>query len=157
MFGTQFVETDPCGTMKDIGKGNKPIDVNFHDALNKSYFRNTEGIPPEYSRYFKQHHTSITNDLNNLMNFNPTSAGQTYYEHNDADKMLHYPESRPRFESVNYRDTSIPNKINDMKVDGRIYEKPIEHSQGLKVTNVRADSSGMVQNIGKYNSIKRRY
>jgi len=88
------------------------------------------------------------------MNFNPTSAGLNYYEHNTADKILTYPESRPRFESVNYRDTSIPDKINDMKVDGRIYEKPSHHSQSLKPKDVRP--MGTIQNIGKYFNIRRR-
>lgn len=156
MFGVNFVSTDPSGTIKDIGKGTNPYDVNFQDKLNKPYFRNTESIPPEYERLQKQHNTSVTNELNNTMNFNSTSAGISYFEHHDTHKMLHYPESRPRFETENYRNTEIVDKINDARVDGRIYQNPIEHSQNLKVTYVRPDSSGSIQTIGSYNSIKRR-
>ena len=156
MFGVNFVSTDPSGTIKDIGKGTNPYDVNFQDKLNKPYFRNTESIPPEYERLQKQHNTSVTNELNNNLNFNATSAGISYFEHHDTHKMLHYPESRPRFETENYRNTEIVDKINDARVDGRIYQNPIEHSQNLKVTYVRPDSSGSIQTIGSYNSIKRR-
>tara|TARA_B110001450_G_scaffold50897_1_gene47520 strand:+ start:633 stop:1109 length:477 start_codon:yes stop_codon:yes gene_type:complete len=157
MFGVNFVSTNPTGTITDIGKGTNPYDVNFIDRNYKSYYRNTAGIPSEYDRLDKIHHTSVTNELNNTMNFNATNEGLTYYEEHDTNKHLNYPESRPRFEAVSYRDTEIVDKINSMKVEGRHYENPIEHSQNLKVTNVTPNNSGIIQTIGKkYNSIKRK-
>lgn len=134
MFGNLFVESDPTGRVAG--------DINYHhpfkkpeakhfDKRHKSHIRNIDGIPMEKKRLFVQHHRSIENDFNNLMNFNPTNKGLTYYEEHKTNKQIHYPLSRPRFDATSFRDTEIPDKIDDWRKDGRHYHIHGKHSQTL--------------------------
>ena len=78
-----------------------------------------------------RHHTSITADMNNLINFNPTSKGLTYFEEHETNKILHYQLSRPRFDAIIMKDTEIVDKIDDMKKQGRHYHSYPQHSHKL--------------------------
>ena len=126
----------PCGTIEGQTTYHhdfKKTEKKYMDLHHKSHFRTTDGIPPEYKRFFKQHSTSVTPTLNNLINFNPT-IGITQFEEHDTNKMLHGGVgSRPRFESVDNRNTEIVDKIDDIKKPGNhLHTKP-EHSQTLKI------------------------
>lgn len=130
------VQPNPCGTIEGAThyphpfKKTEPKYINLH---HKNHFRTTPGIPPEYSRLFKQHHTSVTPTLNNLINFNPT-IGLSSFEEHDTNKMLHGAiGSRPRFESVNNRNTEIVDKIQDIKKPGNHFHTRPEHAQTLRV------------------------
>ena len=130
------VQPNPCGTIEGAThyphpfKKTEPKYINLH---HKNHFRTTDGIPAEYSRLFKQHRTSVTPTLNNLINFNPT-IGLTQFEEHDTNKMLHAGiGSRPRFESVNNRNTEIVDKIQDIKKPGNHFHTRPEHSQTLRV------------------------
>jgi hypothetical protein len=130
------VEPNPCGTIEGATTYHhdfKKTEKKYMDLHHKNHFRTTDGIPPEYSRLFKQHHTDVTNNLNNLINFNPT-IGLTQFEEHDTNKMLHGGiGSRPRFESVNNRNTEIVDKIQDIKKPRNHFHTRPEHSQTLRV------------------------
>ena len=71
MFGNQIYEDNPTGRVAGKSHFHHPfklIEMNYYLKHNKNYFRNTDGIPYEKSRLFKQHHTSVTVDMNNLGN-----------------------------------------------------------------------------------------
>jgi len=46
---------------------------------------------------------------------------------------LHYPKSRPRYESINHRDTEIVDKIQAWKKPGKHYHAYPQHSQTLRI------------------------
>lgn len=126
----------PCGTIEGDTHYHHPFkktNAKYMNLHHKSHFRTTDGIPPEYSRFFHQHKTSVTPTLNNLINFNPT-IGLSSFEEHETNKMLHGGVgSRPRFESVDNRNTEIVDKISDIKKEGRHYHTRPEHSQTLRV------------------------
>ena len=130
------VEPNPCGTIEGATTYHhdfKKTEAKYINLHHKNYFRTTDGIPPEYSRLFKQHKTSVTPTLNNLINFNPT-IGLTQFQEHDTNKMLHGGVgSRPRFEYVNNRNTEIVDKIQDIKKPGNHFHTRPEHSQTLRV------------------------
>ena len=130
------VEPNPGGTMEGDTHYPHPFkktEKKYMDLHHKSHFRTTDGIPPEYSRLFKQHKTSVTPTVNNLINFNPT-IGLSSFEEHETNKMLHGGVgSRPRFESVDNRNTEIVDKIDDIKKPGRHYHTRPEHAQTLRV------------------------
>lgn len=114
----------------------KKTEVDYFDKRHKSLYHKEGDIPPEYKRMFVQHHRSITNDMNNLQNFNPT-IGTTYFEEHDTNKMLHGGVgTRPRYELFNFRDTHIPDKIDNWKKDGNHPHTRPEHSQKLMVRRI---------------------
>ena len=134
-FGNLLYEPNPCGSHHGKNNFHNPFKATAADFMNKrhqNYFRNTDGIPEEYDRMKKIHHTSISNEQNNLMNFNPTSKGLTYFEEHETNKHLHYQLSKPRFENVIMKDTSIVDKIDDYQKDGHHYHKYPSHSHSLK-------------------------
>ena len=130
------VEPNPCGTIEGQTTYHhdfKKTEKKYMDLHHKNHFRSTDGIPAEYSRLFKQHRTSVTPTLNNLINFNPT-IGLSSFEEHDTNKMLHGGVgSRPRFESVDNRDTQIVDKIQDIKKPGNHFHTRPEHSQTLRI------------------------
>lgn len=136
MFGNLDVAKNPCGQIsgsKIFHHPWKKTEADYFDKRHKSHFRNVDPIPAEFKRYFKQHHTDVTMTMNNLQNFNPTNKGLTYFEEHDTNKHLNYPTSRPRFESFNYRDTSIPDKINEWKKEGNHLHTHFKHAPSLRV------------------------
>lgn len=127
----------PCGTMEGRYHFSHPFKLNEEDYFlkrNQNHFRNTDGIPEEYKRYFKQHHTSVTANMNNLINFNPTRGSEaTKFEHHDTEKHLHYEKSKPRYNEITNKDTEIVDKIDDMKKSQPQFSIFTEHSQKLRV------------------------
>lgn len=135
MFGLQNVATNEVGELN--GKTNFHYLFRINNATifnkhHKSVYHKEGSIPPEYKRFNQRVHRSVTNDMNNLMNFNPTrgSEKQQFKEH-PTNLHLHYPNSKPRYLLVNNRDTSIPDKINDIKKPGKHFERYAEHSSFL--------------------------
>ena len=127
----------PCGTMEGRYHFSHPFKLNEEDYFlkhHKNYFRSTDGIPEEYKRYFKQHHTSVTANMNNLINFNPTRGSEaTKFEHHDTEKHLHYEKSKPRYNEITNKDTEIVDKIDDMKKSQPQFSIFKEHSQRLNI------------------------
>jgi hypothetical protein len=138
MFGNLNVATNPVGGIEGAYNYHHPFkrsEAEYFGKHHQSYYRNTDGIPMEKERMFVQHHRSIENDFNNLINFNPTNKGLTYYHEHETNKLIHYPLSRPRFLATAYKDTEIIDKIEKWRKDGRHYHNPPEHSQTLNVRN----------------------
>ena len=138
MFGNLNVATNPVGGIEGAYNYHHPFkrsEAEYFGKHHQSYYRNTDGIPMEKERMFVQHHRSIENDFNNLINFNPTNKGLTYYHEHETNKLIHYPLSRPRFLATAYKDTEIVDKIEKWRKDGRHYHNPPEHSQTLNVRN----------------------
>jgi hypothetical protein len=127
----------PCGGIEGKYHYHHPFKYSEEDYFNKhhkNYFRNTDGIPEEYDRYFKQHHTSVTVDMNNLGNFNPTRGSEaTKFEHTETEKHLHYEKSKPRYNEITHKNTEIVDKINDMKKPQPQFSIFSEHSQRLNI------------------------
>ena len=127
----------PCGTMEGPYKFSHPFKLNEEDYFlkhNQNHFRSTDGIPEEYDRYFKQHHTSVTANMNNLINFNPTRGSEaTKFEHHDTEKHLHYEKSKERYNYITNKDTEIVDDINDMKKSQPQFSIFKEHSQRLNI------------------------
>ena len=147
MFGLHiFPETDPTGRI-DITRTQS---YNTHHRKNDSklmvnephtrnYHRQVGDIPPQYPYHSKIHHDSVTMHLNNLQNFNPSSKGLTYFEEHETNKHIHhggYHSHPPNKTKPNYRDNTVTNKIDKWRKSNNIFEKPIEHSMGLKVVKV---------------------
>jgi hypothetical protein len=108
----------------------------FFNKHHKSLYHKEGGISDEFKRTFHQHHRSVTNDINNLQNFNP-NIGITYYKEHDTNKMLNGAVgTRPRYELFNFRDTSIPDKIDNWKKDGDHPHTRPEHSHKLMIRRI---------------------
>ncbi len=134
-FGNLKPEPDPCGTISNNKhfhhQVHKVNETDMEKKVNKNHFRSTPAYPAEFKRMNVRHHTSITANMNNLINFNPTSKGLTYFEEHDTNKILHYQLSRPRFDAVIMRETEIVDKIDDMKKAGTHYHAYPQHSHRL--------------------------
>ena len=136
MFGLQNVATNEVGQLDGSKHFHYPFRLNNVDIFNKhhkSVYQREGDYPPEFKRLNQRVHRSVTNDMNNLMNFNPTrgSEKQQFKEH-PTNMHLHYPKSKQRYLLVNNRDTSIPDKIEGMRKPGnRYYERYPEHSSFL--------------------------
>lgn len=113
----------------------KRTENDFFNKHHKSLYHKEGGISPEFAKTFYQHHTSVTNELNNTMNFNPT-IGVTYYEEHDTNKHLHYPKTKPRYELFNFRDNIVTDKIDDWKKEGNHHHSLPEHSQKLNIRRI---------------------
>lgn len=113
----------------------KKREHNIFKKHHPSVYHKEGELAPEMKRRFYQHHTSVTNDLNNNMNFNPTKE-TTYFEEHETNKHLHYPNTKPRYEIFNFRDTVSIDKIDDWKKDGNHPHTRLEHSNSLKVRSV---------------------
>jgi len=135
MFGLQDVYTNEVGELQGRTNFHYLFRINNATIFNKhhkSLYHKEGGIPPEYKRLNQRVHRSVTNDMNNLMNFNPTRGSEKQqFEEHSTNLHLIYPKSKPRYLLVNNRDTSIPDKINDMKKPGKHFERYAEHSSFL--------------------------
>ena len=135
MFGLQNVSTNEIGELNGKTHFHYPFRLNNIDIFNKhhkSLYHREGDIPPEHKRYNQKVHRSVTNDLNNLMNFNPTrgSEKQKFEEHH-TNLHLHYPKSKPRYLLVNNRNTEIQDKIESMRKPGKHFERYPQHSSFL--------------------------
>ena len=133
----QNVATNEVGELDATKKSfHYPFRLNNVDIFNKhhkSLYHREGDFPPEFKRLNQKVHRSVTNDMNNLMNFNPTrgSEKQQFKEH-PTNMHLHYARSKPRYLLVNNRNTEIQDKIEGMRKPGnRFYERYPEHSSFL--------------------------
>ena len=132
----QDVATNEVGELNGKTHFHYPFRLNNVDIFNKhhkSLYHREGDYPPEFKRLNQKVHRSVTNDMNNLMNFNATrgSEKQQFKEH-PTNLHLHYPRSKPRYLLVNNRNTEIQDKIEGMRKPGnRYYERYPEHSSFL--------------------------
>ena len=136
MFGMQNVATNEVGELDATKKSfHYPFRLNNVDIFNKhhkSLYHKEGDYPPEFKRLNQKVYRSVTNDMNNLMNFNPTRGSEKQqFEEHPTNMHLHYPKSKQRYLLVNNRDTSIPDKIEGMKKPGKHFERYPEHSSFL--------------------------
>lgn len=147
MFGLNvFVEPEPTGTI-DATKQDK---YNIHHRRNDAQLfvteehtdnnhRQTGALPPQIPYHYKIHHDSVTMHLNNLQNYNPTSAGITYFAEHETNKHIHHGgfHSHPANKTTpQHRDTTVPDKIDKWRKRSNIFESPAEHSHKLNVVKV---------------------
>ena len=146
MFGLNNVNTDECGELNTTKIKDNHAHIHFPfyknqiDIFNKhhkSYNRPANGVPPEFKRLNQRYNTSTTAELMKTMHFNPTMGSEKmgFYE-TDTNMHLLYPKSKPRFSSVNNRDTSIPDKIDAWKKPGRHYHAYPQQSHSLKIRRI---------------------
>lgn len=144
MFGLNvFVENDGIGRVDSTREDSYNIPFRKTDAkyfisqpATKSYNRQYGDIPPQYDSHSVIHHESVTMNLNNLQNFNPTSPGITYFEEHDTNKHIHYGgmHSHPANRNIHdFRNTKIVDEIDDLRKGINFFEKPKSHSLSLKV------------------------
>jgi len=135
MFGLQDYESNEVGELNGKKNFHYPFKLNSINIFNKNhknYHRSTNGIPPEYKRYDQKQYDSVTNQMNNLQNFNATSKGLTQFEHHATTKhMENMNISHKRYLEVFNKNTDIPDKINSMKKPGRHFERYPTHSSFL--------------------------
>lgn len=148
MFGLHvFVEPDPTGNVDATREDSYNIPFRKTDAkyrisqpTTKSYNRMLGDIPPQYDKHHVIHHESVTINMNNLQNFNPTSAGITYFEEHPTNKHIHYGgfHSHPANRNIHdFRNTEIVDNINELRKGGvNFFEKPKKHSHSLKSVKV---------------------
>jgi len=150
MFGLNvYVEPNPTGRIDATKQDNYNIQFRKPDAklminedITGNYFRQEKDIPPQYPYHYKIHHESVTMNLNNLQNFNPTSKGLTYFEEHDTNKHIHHSSqgsmhSHPANKTTpNHRDNTVTNKIDKWRKASNVFEKPEEHSMKLKIVKV---------------------
>lgn len=147
MFGLQQPQPNEVGELNSTKvKGHHahkhfPFDRGQIDIFNKhhkSYNRQVgRGNPPEFSRLNQRYNTSTTAELMKTMHFNPTMGSEkTKFHEHETNMHLLYEKSKPRFESVNHRDTEIVDKINAMKKPGKHYQAYSEHSSTLRVRRI---------------------
>ena len=135
MFGLQNVESNEVGELNGKTHFHYPFRINNATIFNKhhkSVYHKEGGIPPEYKRLNQRVHRSVTNDMNNLINFNPTRGSEKQqFEEHKTNMHLHYPNSKPRYLLVNNRNTEIQDKIESMRKPGKHHFKYPEHSSFL--------------------------
>ena len=134
MFGLNvFVEPDGTGQIN----AKKQDDYNIHfrkpdanlmitEKHTDNYFRQEGDIPSQMN-------------LNNLQNYNPTSAGVSYFKEHETNKHIHHGgyHSHPANETKpDHKDTKIVDKIEKWRKPNIGFEKPREHSHRLEVVKV---------------------
>jgi len=136
MFGLQDYESNEVGQLNGSKNFHYPFKLTNVDIFNKhhkSHNRSTDGIPPEYKRYNQKQYDSVTNQMNNLQNFNCTrgSEKQQFQHHETHKHMFQMNPSHKRYLEVFNKNTDIPDKINAMKKFGKHFQKYPEHSSFL--------------------------
>lgn len=136
--GTEYYE-NPSGSLLK-GHTNyhhlfKKTENDFFNKRHKSINHKEGQLAPEYKKTFYQHHTSVTNELNNTMNYNPT-MGITYYKEHETNMHLNYPKTRPRYEISNLRDNVVNDKIEDWKKPGEHFHTLPSHSHKLNIRRI---------------------
>ena len=139
--GTLNYTTNETGELNGKTDYHYPFNLKAINRFNKHHFSayHREGdIPAQFEKYKVRHHRSVTNDQNNLANFNPT-RGSEYTLFNNHPDMQHilYPKSKQRFLDENKRDTTIPDKIDAMRKGSNHYHSYPEHSSFLPIAKQR--------------------
>ena len=146
MFGLNVYVPDPVGTIDATKQDKYNIHHRRNDAklfvteeITDNNHRQTGSLPPQYPHHYKIHHDSVTMHLNNLQNYNPTSAGITYFQEHETNKHIHHGgmHSHPANKTTpQHRDTTIPDKVDKWRKRSNIFESPAEHSHRLNVVKV---------------------
>ena len=79
MFGLENVATNQVGELNGKKHFHYPFRLNNVDIFNKhhkSLYHKEGDYPPEFKRLNQKVYRSVTNDMNNLMNFNPTRGSE---------------------------------------------------------------------------------
>lgn len=147
MFGLNVnVEPNPVGTI-DATKQNKyniqhrrnDANLMITEKHTANYFRQEGDLPSQIPHHRVIHHNSVTMNLNNLQNYNPTSAGITYFKEHETNKHIHHggSHSHPANKTTpDHKDTKIVDKIEKWRKPNIGFEKPKEHSHRLEVVKV---------------------
>jgi hypothetical protein len=146
MFGLNVYVPDPVGTIDATKQDKYNIHHRRNDAklfvteeITDNNHRQTGSLPPQYPHHYKIHHDSVTMHLNNLQNYNPTSAGITYFQEHETNKHIHHGgmHSHPANKTTpQHRDTTIPDKVDKWRKRSNIFESPAEHSHRLNIVKV---------------------
>ena len=147
MFGLNvFVEPEPTGTIDATKQDKYNIQHRNTDAKlfvteehTDNNFRQEGSLPSQIPHHYVIHHDSVTMHLNNLQNFNPTSAGVTYYKEHETNMHIHHGgmHSHPANKTTpQHRDTTVPDKIDKWRKRSNIFESPAEYSHKLNVVKV---------------------
>lgn len=143
MFGLGvFVEPNPVGQINSLKQDNYNIPFRKNDAnlfynekISKSYNRQLGDIPSQYDKHKVIHHEHVTVNMNNLMNFNATHHGNSYFHEHETNKHLYHKSTSyyPNETLSNHHDTKIVDKINEIRKNDNVFVVPVSHSQKLKV------------------------
>ena len=141
-----FVEPNSVGTIDATLQDKYNIHHRKNDANlmitenhTDNYFRQEGDLPSQIPHHSKIHHNSVTMNLNNLQNYNPTSAGITYFKEHETNKHIHHGGYHSHYANEtkpNHRYTTIPDKIENWKKPNIQFEKPKDHSHRLDVVKV---------------------
>ena len=112
----------------------RKTDINYFKKHHKNHFRTTEGVEETIPYHKEYQHDHVTSSLNYLQNFNATNPIHTYYNETTAHRTLHNKDQRPRFESVNGKDTEIVDKI-DFMAKKKVPHVPFSYSHKLDIWN----------------------
>ena len=112
----------------------KKNEINFFNKRHKSHNRQIGQIPSQ--KHNVKYNTSVTMDLNNLQNFNPT-IGQVYFaEHQTNTTLRHDKHASKDINFTNYSYNRIVKEIDDIKKDQNIFHAYKHHSQTLQPIKV---------------------
>ena len=146
MFGLNvFVEPSPVGQINSLKQDSYNVQFRKNDAslfmnekISKSYNRQLGDIPPQYDKHKVIHHEHVTVNMNNLMNFNPSHHGNSYFHEHDTNKHLYHKSTSfyPNETKANHRDTRIIDEISSTRKNSNVYTNPVSHSQKLKVRSI---------------------
>ena len=138
MFGLNTLYyKDQVGELNGVNNYHMPFrktEIDFFAKHNKNHFRTTEGVVDPTPHYSKYQHDHPTSSLNYLQNFNPTNQIHTYYEETQGHRTLHNKDQRPRFESVNGKNTEIVDEI-DFMAKKKVPHVPFSYSHKLDIWN----------------------
>ena len=110
----------------------KKNDINFFNKHHKSYNRQIGQIPSQIPHHNVKHNTSVTMNLNNLQNFNPT-IGQLYFQEHDTNRTLRHDKHPSKdIEFTNYSYNKIVKEIDDIKNNNNVFHAYKHHSQTLQ-------------------------
>jgi len=141
-----FVEPNPVGTIdatrtQSYNTHHRRNDANLmiNEPITDNYHRQEKDLPPQYPYHYKIHHDSVTMNLSNLQNFNPTSPGLTYFKEHETNKHIHHGgmHSHPANKTTpNHRETTVPDKIEKWRKRSNVFEVEAQHSHKLEVVKV---------------------
>tara|TARA_R110000803_G_scaffold48881_2_gene101707 strand:- start:215 stop:631 length:417 start_codon:yes stop_codon:yes gene_type:complete len=129
-----FYDSNPCGQISDIHHVDfKESNVDFFNKHHKNYYRYTDPIDEDEQMKNQKviQHESVTENLKQLQDFNPTSKGVTYFKEHELNKMLHGASQKLRYTDITHHNTRIIDEINDLRVKTVHPHAPFAHSFGL--------------------------
>jgi len=141
-YNTQ-IEKFPVGTLNTTNFMDtnyhmpfKKSEIDFFNKHHKSYNRQVGQIPSQIPHHNVRYNTSVTMNMNNLQNFNPT-IGQVYFQENDTNISLRH-DKHPSgdIQFTNYSYNRIVKEIDEIKKDQKVFHAYKHHSQTLQPIKV---------------------